>query len=814
MNFGQKIALSLLLYMALGRVAFAQVVDIPDPNLRAAIHESLQRPEHLPINRAAMLHVVEIDARDRGITDLTGLEFATNLEYLELARNPISDLTPVANLTKLYRLFAWNCEIADISPLTNLTELRYLDLSYNRIADITALAGMTQLIELRLIDNEIGDVAPLADLTNLEHLELQYNRITDVTPLENLTDLEHLNIQNNPIFDPDSPLVDIPDPNLRAAIQGALNLPDNARITQTNIFQLVRLDVRGMEIRNLTGLEFATNLEYLELARNPISDLTPVANLTQLTHLFAWHCQISDVNPLANLTRLKYLDLRYNRIIDISALAGMTQLIELLLKANDIGDVSPLVNLTRLELLDITDNKVGDHSPLDGLSLRDLRYDETCELPPLPLQPRLDNRTYPSLFAAWGGPGWIRTLNRPELSDIENLASHDLWFSVPQFGLDLEETSHGFKIRGNLDEAVRRRDEFHAINPNMVFLVDIRMLEYWEHEAPEDWTGWVRDANGERVSYWPGAYLVDFTQPEVQDRIVEQVAAVSKCGLYDGIFFDHWHDRGSKLKGYVGLEAEQRARDIVIQRIRAETRPDFLVMGNTNVHPMPRTGALMNGSFMETPVPGDLGEDGAVYWLGRAEESLKWLEQNLREPRTNAVEGETIPTEPHDSPNNLRWMRAITTLSLTYSDGYVLFSKFPGHHHFWYDFWDADLGKPVGPKSQLYDENIPGLYIREYTNGWAVHNHSGEPQVVVLPKKVQGVASSGVGAEHVLSDLDGEIYLRIKPPNPADVNKDGVVNILDLTIIAQAFGTDSLEGDVNGDGVVNVIDLVFVANQF
>ena len=54
----------------------------------------------------------------------------------------------------------------------------------------------------------------------------------------------------------------------------------------------------------------------------------------------------------------------------------------------------------------------------------------------------------------------------------------------------------------------------------------------------------------------------------------------------------------------------------------------------------------------------------------------------------------------------------------------------------------------------------------------------------------------------------------MKPVNPADVNGDSVVNILDLTLVAQAMGTDKPQGDVNGDGVVNVFDLVFVANQF
>ena len=44
-----------------------------------------------------------------------------------------------------------------------------------------------------------------------------------------------------------------------------------------------------------------------------------------------------------------------------------------------------------------------------------------------------------------------------------------------------------------------------------------------------------------------------------------------------------------------------------------------------------------------------------------------------------------------------------------------------------------------------------------------------------------------VNTEHALGNIDGEMYLRAKPKNPADVNGDGVVNILDLTIIAQAI---------------------------
>lgn len=45
-----------------------------------------------------------------------------------------------------------------------------------------------------------------------------------------------------------------------------------------------------------------------------------------------------------------------------------------------------------------------------------------------------------------------------------------------------------------------------------------------------------------------------------------------------------------------------------------------------------------------------------------------------------------------------------------------------------------------------------------------------------------------------------------------DVNGDGVVNIQDLVIVANAFG--KAEPDLNGDGVVNIQDLVIVAQNF
>ena len=639
-------------------------------------------------------------------------------------------------------------------------------------------------------------------------------------------------------------VVEIPDPNLRAAIREELRLPPGNRITKEDMLRLEGLGAARRDIMLLTGLEHATNLTSLSLWGNPLSELAPIANLQSLTYLDVAACSISDITSLSNLVKLTGLNVRFNQIVDISPvknltnlvtlrlegnriadvtpLANLTQLTELHLSDNQIRDISPLAHLVELETLDIRGNSVTDRTPLDGLALTNFYYDQICELPPLPIHDRINDRSYPSIFTAWAGPHWVSILNRPDLSGVENVAMHDLWFSVPQFGLRFKETPDGFSMAGSLDEAIKKRDEFLALNPNMLFIADIRMRSYALDEFPEDWPYWIKDSDGNIVNAWAGVFgLIDFTHPDIQDRIVQQAIAISKCGLYDGIHFDWWNEHGAVLAElygdwshkYRGNEAEQRARDNILRRIRAGTRPDFLIMGNTNRNTIPRTAPHINGGFMETLIPHTATGNYLEVLLNEVETSLLWLEQNLREPQVNALEGWGIPTKSPDDSTNLRWMRAFTTLSLTHSDGYVLFNLGEGHEHFWYDFWDANLGQPVGLTAQLYEE-IPGLYIREYTNGWAVYNHSGETRKIMLPELATGVSSKVEGMTHTLPNLDGEMYLKATPANPADVNGDGLVNILDLMLVAQGFGADKKGFDVNGDGVVNVFDLVFVADQF
>ena len=618
--------------------------------------------------------------------------------------------------------------------------------------------------------------------------------------------------------------IHIPDANLRQAVEKALELHPGADITKQAIATLRMLDAPKQGIKELAGLEHAESLEDLRLPFNEISDLTPLAPLKRLKRLYLYKtfasdlsplggltqledldlsgCEITDISPVSDLKNLVGLNLGINRIANVDAIANLTNLERLYIGGNLITDVRPLANLTNLDILSIGGNLIIDHSPLDGLNLSVLEYDQTCEIPPIPVIPRLKKRSYPSVFTA----SWVTHPTE---------TTHDLYYGGSYNGLRMQQQKHGWALVGNLPYARQLHADITSANPNMIFLINIAMREEPIELLGEDWPYWVRDNGGQIIPGYRSDYgLINFTQPAVQDRIVQQAIAVSKCGLYDGIVFDLWHETipvlANQDEAYIGFEGEQMARDNILQRTRAHTHPEFLIQVNSNRGKIPRTAPYINGLSMETGIPSWFLDDGIDSALRETEDTLLWAEQNLREPRINGVAGAAIYNEPFDSPQNRRWMRVIATLSLTHSDGYTLYQRSFGD---WWNFWDADLGRPVGEKGQLH-QATDGLYIREYTNGWAVYNHSGAEQTVTLPELASGVASGLEGMEHTLPNLDGEMYLRVKPPNPADVNGDGVVNLFDLTLVAQAIGTGGAQGDVNGDSVVNVFDLVFVANQF
>ena len=114
---------------------------------------------------------------------------------------PISDISPLSDLTALNKLVLYNNQISDITPLAGLAALNSVYLSRNEISDIIPLARLTALNKLDLHNNQISDITPLAGLTALNNLYLNYNQISDITPLAGLTALNELVLSYNEISD-------------------------------------------------------------------------------------------------------------------------------------------------------------------------------------------------------------------------------------------------------------------------------------------------------------------------------------------------------------------------------------------------------------------------------------------------------------------------------------------------------------------------------------------------------------------------------------------------------------------------------------
>ena len=120
--------------------------------------------------------------------------------------------------------------------------------------------------------------------------------------------------------------VDIPDSNLRAAIETTLGTASGDPITAAEMATLPFFIAIDANISVLTGLEYATNLTYLFLWNNAISDLTPLGGLTNLQFPDLQGNSVSDLSPVMGLTNLIFLGLRDNSVSELSPLVANTEL--------------------------------------------------------------------------------------------------------------------------------------------------------------------------------------------------------------------------------------------------------------------------------------------------------------------------------------------------------------------------------------------------------------------------------------------------------------------------------------------------------
>ncbi len=250
---------------------------IPDAALLQAIRDQLGVASG-PVTCGHVRGLIQLEAHQRGIVSLEGLQHAVNL----------------------WALNVWSNEVRDLSPLGRLTALEDLDVQANRIQDVGPLANLTQLVHLYLNSNQISDIGPLASLVNLQSLDLGINDIRDISPLANMGMLRSLRVDNNDGIRDLTPL-------------GELTLLDY-------------LGVSGNAVSDVSPLRTLTRLESLDVGFNLITDISALASLSRLKNLSIMANQIDNVSALQSMGDLEYLWMNDNRVTSLVPLVLNTGL--------------------------------------------------------------------------------------------------------------------------------------------------------------------------------------------------------------------------------------------------------------------------------------------------------------------------------------------------------------------------------------------------------------------------------------------------------------------------------------------------------
>jgi hypothetical protein len=141
----------------------------------------------------------------------------------------------------------------------------------------------------------------------------------------------------------------IPDRALESAIRAELHKPFGM-LTEADLLDVQALDAGQLNIRDLSGIEYCLNLQWLDLRDNLISNLKPLEQLGRPESPFD--------SPLV------YLNLNNNRIEDITPLVGLMNLNHLLLFGNELMDIGPLVTNAQYGGLGEGDTVVLDYNHL------------------------------------------------------------------------------------------------------------------------------------------------------------------------------------------------------------------------------------------------------------------------------------------------------------------------------------------------------------------------------------------------------------------------------------------------------------------
>ncbi|HEY0238197.1 MAG TPA: hypothetical protein VGC37_06095 [Friedmanniella sp.] len=316
-------------------------VTFTDAAFRQCVSSALNQAPSAPITPAQAASLTSLVCDYPAVGALGGVASLTNLVSLDLGGSTrVSDLSPLAGMTRLRTLVAPNGRIRDLAPLQRLTGLTRLEVGNNPVRSLWPLTSLTRLTTLYVDGATWTTLLPLRPLTGLQKLSVSQDGTVDIGPLAALTKLWYLNLSVPDVTDLSSlrSLTGLTQLNLHA---GAADLAPLGPLTR---LQTLSVDVADGSRGGAAALTGKPALVELSATGLPLTSLAPVASSTRLTTLF----------------------LVSKGLRDVSALKAMPRLGTVVLSGVDRADLSPLSRLPALDFLSIDDSRLGPLSQLRG----------------------------------------------------------------------------------------------------------------------------------------------------------------------------------------------------------------------------------------------------------------------------------------------------------------------------------------------------------------------------------------------------------------------------------------------------------------
>ena len=356
-------------------------IEIPDTNFETALedlgYDDISGDGLVPENLIENISQLILD--NRNISDITGIEHFTDLDYLSMFNNNLSTID-ISNNLKLTYLDVSRNNLNDLD-VSMLSDLENLDLSNNTISSID-LSNNTSLIRVLCADNQLANL-DLTSLVNLEYLNCRDNNnlssliLTGVVNLIELyagycdlnaidvsamSNLENIWVNNNNI--------------------SQIDLSNNAALTDVfiNDNNLTDVDLRNGNNQIIDSFNAEKNDNLTCIAVNDIgyaASQFEVDDHTTFTIDCDTYSYIKDTNfenalyalglddiqndnqvPTNNIELLQSLDVSNTNINDLTGIESFISLITLNVSNNNLQTINLSKN-TLLENLNIEDNQLG-----------------------------------------------------------------------------------------------------------------------------------------------------------------------------------------------------------------------------------------------------------------------------------------------------------------------------------------------------------------------------------------------------------------------------------------------------------------------